>query len=57
MNFNIVKHKAVLLERTDLNASYTLMISAYVLTLQTWGHNCQQLKDRIRAVRSGGLRR
>lgn len=57
MNFNVAKHKAVLFKRTDLNTSYMLMISAFVLTLQTSRHHCQQLKEGIQAVRSGGLQR
>lgn len=57
MNFDIAKHKAVLLERTDLKASHMLMISAFVLTLQTSGHHCQQLKEGIRTIHSGGLQR
>lgn len=55
MNFNVAKHKALLFKRTDLNTLYMLMISAFVLTLQTSKHHCQQLKEGIQAVRSGGL--
>lgn len=47
MNFNIAKHKAMRLERNDLNALYMLMISVLVLTLQTLGHHSQQLKEEI----------
>lgn len=57
MNFSIAKHKAMLLERTDLNALCTLVISALVLTLQDLGHHCQQLKEGIGAAGAGSVKR